>query len=69
MIRNSLMMWTFTLQYTINLLINTRDVPIDTKKLTFTMNATSVGNEVNASNNYKELVLPVGLKADMTITG
>jgi hypothetical protein len=63
------MMWKFTLQYTINLLINTRDVPVDTKKLTFLVNATSVGNEVNASNNYKELVLPIGLKADMTITG
>ncbi|PNF29696.1 hypothetical protein B7P43_G13069, partial [Cryptotermes secundus] len=55
--------------YTINLLINTRDVPIDTKELTFAVNATSVGNEVNANDNYKELVLPVGLKADMRITG
>lgn len=66
---NSRMMWKFTSQYTISLLINTRDMPIDTKELTFTVNATSVGNEVNANDNYKELVLPVGLKADMRITG
>jgi hypothetical protein len=50
-------------------MINTREVPVDTKKLTFTINATSVGSEVNSSNNYKELVLPIGLKADVTITG
>jgi hypothetical protein len=42
---------------------------MDTKKLTFTVNATSVGSELNATNNYKELVLPISLKADVTITG
>jgi hypothetical protein len=49
--------------------MNTQDVPVDTKNLTFTVNATSVGNEVNAVDNYKELVLPIGIQADMTITG
>jgi hypothetical protein len=59
----------FTLQYTINVLINAQDVPLTTKHLNFTINATSVGNEVNAANNYRELVLPIRIQADMTITG
>lgn len=62
-------MWKISLQYTITVVMNTQDVPVDTKNLTFTVNATSVGNEVNAVDNYKELVLPIGIQADMTITG
>lgn len=62
-------MWQITLQYIINVTINAQDVPVDTKNFTFTVNATSVGNEVNAIDNYKELVLPIGILADMTITG
>jgi len=49
--------------------MSTQEVPVDTKNLTFTVNATSVGNEVNANNNYKELILPLVIQADMTITG
>jgi hypothetical protein len=51
------------------LLINAQDVPLNTKNLSFTINATSVGNEVNADDNYKELLLPIRIQADMTITG
>jgi len=61
--------WHITLQHTINMLMSTQEVPVDTKNLTFTVNATSVGNEVNANNNYKELILPLVIQADMTITG
>jgi hypothetical protein len=50
-------------------LINTQDVPLNTKNLIFTINATSVGNELNANDNYKELLLPIRIQADMTITG
>ena len=57
------------LQYTINVAMNAQDVPLNTKNLSFTINATSVGNEVNAYNNYKELLLPIRIQADMTITG
>jgi hypothetical protein len=49
--------------------MNAQDVPLNTKNLTFTINATSVGNEVNAEDNYRELLLPVRIQADMTITG
>lgn len=51
------------------MLINTQDVPLNTKNLIFTINATSVGNELNANDNYKELLLPIRIQADMTITG
>lgn len=49
--------------------MNTQDVPLNTKNLSFNINATSVGNEVNAGDNYKELLLPIRIQADMTITG
>jgi len=49
--------------------MNAQDVPLNTKNLNFTINATSVGNEVNAYDNYKELLLPIRIQADMTITG
>jgi hypothetical protein len=49
--------------------MNTQDVPVDSRNLTFTLNVTSVGNELNAIDNYKELLLPIGIQADMTITG
>jgi hypothetical protein len=57
------------LQYTINLLMNMKDVPVGTKKLTFRVNVTSVGNDANPSDNVKELNLPLVIQADMTITG
>jgi hypothetical protein len=50
-------------------LLNAQDVPVNTNNLSFTINATSVGNEVNAYNNYKELLLPIRIQADMTIAG
>jgi hypothetical protein len=49
--------------------MNAQDVPLNTKYLNFTINATSVGNEVNAEDNYRELLLPIRIQADMTITG
>jgi hypothetical protein len=49
--------------------MNAQDVPVNTKNLNFTINATSVGNEVNADNNFKELSLPIRIQADMTIAG
>jgi len=55
--------------YTLNVLMNAHDVPLNTKNLTFTINVTSVGNEVNAEDNYRELLLPIRIQADMTITG
>jgi hypothetical protein len=61
--------FTITLQYTINVLLNAQDVPLNTEYLNFTINATSVGNEVNADDNYKKLLLPIRIQADMTITG
>jgi hypothetical protein len=57
------------LQYTMDLVMSMQGVPIGTKKLVFEVNVTSVGNEVNPDDNYKELVLPLGIEADMTITG
>jgi hypothetical protein len=57
------------LQYTMDLLMSMRSVPIGTKKLVFAVNVTSVGNDVNPDDNHKELVLPLGLQADMTVTG
>lgn len=61
--------WQITLQYTLTVVMNTQDVPVDSRNLTFTLNVTSVGNELNAIDNYKELLLPIGIQADMTITG
>jgi len=49
--------------------MNAQDVPLNTKNLSFTINATSVGNEVNVDDNYKKLLLPIRIQADMTITG
>ena len=49
--------------------MNAQDVPLNTKNLNFTINATSVGNELNVDDNYKELLLPIRIQADMTITG
>jgi hypothetical protein len=49
--------------------MNAQDVPLYTKNLSFTINATSVGNEVNANDNYQQLFLPIRIQADMTITG
>jgi hypothetical protein len=57
------------LQYTMDLVISMRDVPIGTKKLVFEVNVTSVGNDVNPDDNHKELVLSLGIQVDMTITG
>jgi hypothetical protein len=52
-----------------DLVMSMQDVPIGTKKLVFEMNVTSVGNDVNPDDNHKELVLALGIQADVTITG
>jgi len=57
------------LQYTMNLVMSMQDVPIGTKELFFEVNVTSVGNDVNPDDNRKELVLPLGIQADVTIIG
>jgi hypothetical protein len=57
------------LQYTMDVVMSMQDVPIGTKKLVFEVNVTSVGNDVNPDDNHKELVLPFGIQADMTIIG
>jgi hypothetical protein len=57
------------LQYTMDLLMSMRDVPIGTKNLAFKVNVTSVGNDVNPNDNEKEVELPLAIQADMTITG
>jgi len=57
------------LQYTMDVVMSMQDVPIGTKKLVYEVNVTSVGNDVNPDDNHKELVLPLGIQADMTITG
>ncbi|KDR08411.1 Integrin alpha-PS3 [Zootermopsis nevadensis] len=54
---------------TIIVVMNTQDIPVDTTSLVFSINATSVGNESTAVDNYKKLVLPIVIQADMTITG
>jgi hypothetical protein len=61
--------WHDMLQYTMDLVMSMQDVPIGTKKLVFEVNVTSVGNDVNPDDNHKELVLPLGIEADMTIIG
>jgi len=61
--------WYDMLQYTMDLVMSMQDVPIGTKKLVFEVNVTSVGNDVNPDDNHMELVLPLGIQADMTITG
>lgn len=72
--RSSSILWTYCiwhdmLQYTMDLVMSMQDVPISTKKLVFQVNVTSVGNDVNPDDNHKELVLPLGIQADMTISG
>ena len=57
------------LQYTMDLVISMQYVPSGTKKLVFEMNVTSAGNDVNPDDNHKKLVLPLGVQADVTITG
>jgi hypothetical protein len=52
-----------------DLVMSMRDVPIGEKKLVFEVNVTSVGNDVNPDDNHKELVLPLGIQVDMTVTG
>jgi hypothetical protein len=52
-----------------NLVMSMQDVPIGTKELFFEVNVTSVGNDVNPDDNRKELVLPLGIQADVTIIG
>jgi len=61
--------WHDMLQYTMDLVMSMQDVPIGTKKLVFEVNVTSVGNDVNPDDNHKELVLPLGIEADVTIIG
>lgn len=61
--------WYFILQFTINLLMNTKDISAGTKDLTFKVNATSVGKDVNPYDNYKELVLQLAIQADIEIVG
>ena len=61
--------WHDMLQYTMNLVMSMQDVPIGTKELFFEVNVTSVGNDVNPDDNRKELVLPLGIQADVTIIG
>jgi hypothetical protein len=61
--------WHDMLQYTMDVVMSMQDVPTATKKLVFEVNVTSVGNDVNPEDNHKELVLPLGIQADMTITG
>jgi len=61
--------WYDMLQYTMDLVISMQYMPIGTKKLVFEVNVTSVGNDVNPDDNHKELVLPLGIQADVTITG
>lgn len=61
--------WLIALQNTIIVVMNTQDIPVDTTSLVFSINATSVGNESTAVDNYKKLVLPIVIQADMTITG
>ena len=61
--------WPDMLQYTMDLVLSMQDVLIGTKKLVFEVNVTSVGNDVNPEDNHKELVLPLGIEADVTITG
>jgi hypothetical protein len=52
-----------------NLVMSVTDVPVGTKNLTFNVNVTSAGNDVNPKDNHKELVLSIVIQADMTITG
>jgi hypothetical protein len=52
-----------------NLLMSTKDIPVGMKNLTFKMNVTSAGNDGNPNDNQMELVLPIVIQADMTITG
>jgi hypothetical protein len=52
-----------------DLLMSMKDVPAGTKNLTFKVNVTSAGNDINPNDNHKELVLPIVIQADMTIAG
>jgi hypothetical protein len=52
-----------------DLLMSMQDLPLSRKKLVFAVNVTSAGNDVNPEDNHKDLVLPLGIEADMTITG
>jgi hypothetical protein len=57
------------LQYTMDLSMSMKDVTAGTRNLTFKVNVTSAGNDINPNDNHKELLLPIAVQADMTIAG